>query len=135
MADHIFDPEILARLIAQPIENDETILAVDFNVQNNPLVDLGDVTKVWVEDGKIVKIGKNIEPYNAYDTGIFLFTSAIFRALEESQKQQAFSLSGGMRVLVESRKAKVMGSDGGFWIDVDDEKALEKAESILALRG
>lgn len=135
MADHIFDPGILAKLIVQPIEKSETILAVDFNVRNNPLVDLDDVTKVLVEEGKIAKIGKEITPYNAFDTGIFLCTSSIFNALEESQKRGDFSLSGGLRVLVESRKARVMDIDGGFWIDVDDEKALEKAESVLMPRG
>jgi choline kinase len=135
MADHIFDPGILAKLIVQPIEKSETILAVDFNVRSNPLVDLDDVTKVMVEEGKIAKIGKEIMPYNAFDTGIFLCTSSIFNALEESQKRGDYSLSGGLRVLVESRKARVMDIDGGFWIDVDDEKALEKAESVLMLRG
>jgi choline kinase len=135
MADHIFDPGILAKLIVQPIDKSETILAVDFNVRNNPLVDLDDVTKVLVEEGKIAKIGKEITPYNAFDTGIFLCTSSIFNALEESQRHGDFSLSGGLRVLVESRKARVMDIDGGFWIDVDDEKALEKAESVLMPRG
>jgi choline kinase len=93
------------------------------------------VTKVLVEDGKIAGIGKEIKAYNAFDTGIFLCTSALFRALEESQKKRDYSLSGGLRILVESRKAKVMDVGAGFWIDVDDEQALERAENLLASRG
>lgn len=135
MSDHIFDPEILARLIAQPIEPDEIILAVDYHVQDNPWVDLEDVTKVVVEEGKIVGVGKNLEAYNAFDTGIFLCTPAIFRALEESREKGDSSLTGGIRVLAKSRKAKVMDIDGGFWVDVDEERALERAQKLLALRG
>jgi choline kinase len=135
MSDHIFDPEILARLFAEPLGDDEALLAVDFKVEDNPAVDLDDVTKVLVQDGKIAGIGKTIEVYNAFDTGIFLCTSALFRALEESQKRGDFSLSGGLRVLVESRKAKTMDIGDGFWIDVDDEKAVERAERLLARRG
>jgi choline kinase len=135
MSDHIFDPDILARLMAQPVGQDETILAVDTNVTDHPSVDLDDVTKVMVEDGKILAIGKTIEAYNAFDTGMFLGTSALFRALEESRRRGDFSLSGGMRILMESRKARVMDVGRSFWIDVDDERAREKAEALLAARG
>jgi len=134
MTDHIFDPEILIKLTSQAIRADEIILAVDFKVKNNPLVDLDDVTKVLVEHGKIADIGKKIEPFNAFDTGLFLCTPAIFRALEESQRRGDFTLSGGVRVLVESGKARIMDINGGCWIDVDDERALGKAENLLASR-
>jgi choline kinase len=135
MSDHIFDADTLARLMGQPLGPDETILAVDFNVRNNPSVDLDDVTKVLVEGGRVVAVGKTIESYNAFDTGMFLCTSAIFRALEEGQRRGDFSLSGGMRVLMESRNVKAMDIGKGFWIDIDDEQALERAETLLAERG
>jgi choline kinase len=135
MSDHIFDPEILVRLMERPIGEDEAILAVDPNVVGHPTVDLEDVTKVQVEDGRIAAIGKTIAAYNAFDTGIFLCTSALFRALEESQKKGDFSLSGGLRMMMERRKAKVMDIGRAFWIDVDDERALERAENLLARLG
>jgi choline kinase len=131
MSDHIFDPEILRDLAEQPIRADETILAVDACVRDNAYVDLEDVTKVRVEDGRISAIGKDIEDYNAFDTGLFLGTPALFAALEESQKQGDFTLSGGMKVLAAKGKARVMDIGGRFWIDVDDEKAMEKAEGLL----
>ena len=134
MSDHIFDPGTLTRLMGQTLGLDETILAVDFNVGNNPSVDLEDVTKVLVEDGRVAAIGKAIETYNAFDTGMFLCTSAIFRALEESQGRGDFSLSGGLRVLMESRNVKAMDIGTGFWIDIDDEQALDRAENLLAKR-
>jgi choline kinase len=135
MSDHIFDPEILVRLMGRPIGEDEVILAVDPNVVDHPTADLEDVTKVQVEDGRIAAIGKTIAAYNAFDTGIFLCTSALFRALEESQKKGDFSLSGGLRLMGERRKAKVMDIGRAFWIDVDDEMALARAEGLLARRG
>jgi choline kinase len=131
MSDHIFDPAILRDLAEQSIRADETILAVDVNVRDNAYVDLDDVTKVRVEDGRISAIGKDIEDYNAFDTGLFLGTPALFAALEESQKQGDFTLSGGMKVLAAKGKARIMDIGGRFWIDVDDEKAMEKAEGFL----
>ncbi len=135
MSDHIFDPEILSKLLAYPLGNDETLLAVDFRVKDNPAVDLDDVTKILVKNGKIIRIGKTIKSYNAFDTGIFLCTSSFFRALKVSQKREDFSLSGGLKVLIECRKAKVMDIADGFWIDVDNENDQQRAEKLLAFRG
>ena len=135
MSDHLFDPGILRDLAGQPVGDDETILAVDFNVRGNAYVDLDDVTRVRVEAGRIAAIGKGLEDYNAYDTGLFLGTPALFRALGESQERGDFTLSGGLRVLAAAGKARVMDVGGRFWIDVDDEKAVAKAEALLGARG
>ncbi len=135
MSDHIFDPAILSRLLAQPLSADETMLAVDSRLAGHPTVDLDDVTRVLVEDGRIARIGKGLETYNAFDTGLFFATSALFKALEASQRRGDSSLSGGLRVLVEDRKARVMDVGDGFWIDVDDESALARAERLLAEGG
>jgi choline kinase len=134
MSDHIVDPEIVVRLIAQPLEPGEIILAADFNVRDNPSVDLEDVTKVQAEGGRIIRIGKSIEAYNAFDTGVFLCTSGIFEALEESRDRGDSSLTGGIRVLADSRMARVMDIKGGFWVDIDEERSLETAQSLLARR-
>jgi myo-inositol-1-phosphate synthase len=132
MADHIYDADILRRLMHEKIEDGEVILAIDYNIESNTLVDIDDVTRVKTKDGKIIDIGKNIEDYNAYDTGIFYCTPAIFNAIERSANERDDnSLSGGMRMLAEANKARTFDIEGGFWIDVDDEKALRKAERRL----
>jgi hypothetical protein len=46
MSDHLFEPRILSRLRAEPIADDEVILAVDTRIVDHPTVDLDDVTKV-----------------------------------------------------------------------------------------
>ncbi|MFQ5990171.1 MAG: CDP-alcohol phosphatidyltransferase family protein [Candidatus Methylomirabilales bacterium] len=131
MADHIFDESVLLHLKNQPIGEDEVILAVDYNIHSNNFVDQHDVTKVLVEDDRIVDIGKDIKKYNAYDTGVFLCSPAIFPAIEESVHRGDGSLSGGIRVLAQTRKAKVVDIQDAFWIDVDDDVSLKKAEAQL----
>ena len=131
MGDHIFDESILVKLKKERIADDEVMLAVDYNIEINRLVDVDDVTRVLVEDNRILDIGKNIKKYNAYDTGIFLCSPAIFSAIEESLDNDDSSLSGGIRVLAGKGKAKTFDIKGEFWIDVDDEKTYKLAEKKL----
>lgn len=135
MSDHLFDPEIIGDLKAQPITDGETILAVDRRTADNPGVDLDDVTRVLIDDGRIAAIGKGILNFNAFDTGLFLGTPGLFRALGESQAKGDFTISGGMKVLATEGKARIMDIDGRYWIDVDDEKAVEKAARWIERRG
>jgi len=131
MGDHIFDESILVRLKNQIIADDEVMLAVDYTIKTNKLVDVDDVTRVLVEEGRILDIGKNIKKYNAYDTGIFLCSPAIFSAIEESLDNDDSSLSGGIRVLAGRGKAKTFDIEDDYWIDVDDEKTYKLAENKL----
>ncbi|RKY53217.1 MAG: hypothetical protein DRP89_06550 [Candidatus Neomarinimicrobiota bacterium] len=131
MADHIFDESILMRLKSKKIADDEVMLAVDYNVEENKLIDIEDVTKVLVDGGKIVDIGKDIENYNAYDTGIFLCSPAIFNGIERSLSTGDDSLSGGVKELAGRGRAKTFDIKESYWIDVDNEETFEKAESRL----
>lgn len=136
MSDHIFDPAILQAIKNERIEDDELILAVDYRLDNHPFVDLEDVTRVHVEDGHILSIGKGIIQYNAFDTGIFYCTPALFAALEESQRlSKNFTLSGGVRIMAIKGKARVMDIGDKFWIDIDDLNAFTKAEEYLKSNG
>ncbi len=81
MADHLFDPTIIRSLQEQALNEGDVLLAVDTD-RNNPLIDMEDVTKVHIKDGYIVNIGKTIDDFNGFDTGIFLCTPAIFEALQ-----------------------------------------------------
>jgi len=131
MSDHIFNESILTELLQEKIVYGEIILAVDYNLKNK-IIDIDDVTKVLVDDkGRIENIGKNIKKYNAYDTGIFLCSPAIFRALEESSDNGDTSLSAGIKILAKQEKSRVFDIKGKYWIDVDDENAFKKAENIL----
>jgi len=131
MSDHIFDGSILAELLQEKIVDGEIMLAVDYNLENK-IVDIDDVTKVLVDGkDKIINIGKDIKEYNAYDTGIFLCSPALFEALEEGSARGETSLSAGIKILAKKKKARIFDIKGNYWIDVDDEKAFKKAENIL----
>ncbi len=131
MADHIFNESILMKLKNERIENDEVMLTVDYNVKTNEFVDVDDATKVLVKNNKILDIGKNIKKYNSYDTGIFLCSPAIFKAIEESLHNHDDSLSGGIKIMDNNGKAKTFDIKNSYWVDIDDEKAFKKTEKKL----
>ena len=126
MADHLFDPAIVRRLIAAPPA--ALTLAVDRNLAN-PLLDMDDATKVETgAGGAIVRIGKLLERFDAIDTGLFRATPALPRAIGAG----GGSLSEGVQRLADERLAATVDATGLAWLDVDDEAALAKAERMLA---
>ncbi len=133
MSDHLFDSAIIKELRSEGIGQGEVKLAVDMRIKNNPLVDLDDVTRVLVENGRIRDIGKTIPVYNAFDTGIFLGTPALFDALEESIADGDTSLSGGIRKMARKQKARVFDIGNRSWIDIDDDAAFTRAQKLFDL--
>lgn len=128
MSDHLFDPEIAARLIAAPPA--PLTLAVDRDLAN-PLLDMDDATKVETgADGAIVRIGKTLARFDAIDTGLFRATSALAEAIAGGDG----SLSAGVQRLADQGRAQSLDVTGLFWLDVDDPAALAKAETRLAAR-
>jgi len=130
MADHLFDPAIIGALQKESVNEGEVLLAVDTDTYN-PLVDMEDVTKVYIKDDLIHNIGKNIDNFNGFDTGLFLCSPAIFDALECAYKvHNDTTLSAAIRILAKDKHAKPLRTKG-FWIDVDDENAYRKTEKAL----
>jgi CDP-L-myo-inositol myo-inositolphosphotransferase len=131
MGDHIFDESLLVKLMGEKVADGEVVLAVDYNIKTTGFVVDSDVTKVLVEEDRILDMGKNIKKYNAYDTGIFLCSPAIFEAIEESSGNGDTSLIGGVRVLAKKGKVNALDIKDGYWVDVDDEETYRLAESKL----
>ncbi|GBE06011.1 bifunctional IPC transferase and DIPP synthase [bacterium BMS3Abin10] len=130
MADHLFDPALVRKLIEYPLANGEIALGVDKDIRN-PLVDMEDVTRVKVENEKINIIGKGLTDFNGFDTGIFKCSPAIFDVLKRCRgKNGDTTLSGMVRIMAEGGHAKGINTSG-FWIDVDDPAAFRKAEKAL----
>ncbi len=129
MGDHLFEAQTAVSLMQQPLHEGEVILAVDHKVGS--VFDLDDATKVRVEDGYVVDIGKQIPDYDALDTGMFLCTPALFGALASSVKNGNCSLSEGMRILASRRSLRAFDITGGHWVDVDTPLALAYAEVLL----
>ncbi len=130
MADHLFDPDLARALTVHTLPDGEIALMVDGDI-HNPLIDMEDVTRVKVEDGKIRDIGKGLADFNGFDTGIFLCSPAIFETLERAKENGGdTTLSEAVRVLAAEGRAKAIPASG-FWIDVDDPAAFKKAEKAL----
>jgi 1L-myo-inositol 1-phosphate cytidylyltransferase len=131
MCDHLMDPQIVRKMVNLVAQEDETILGVDYRL-DNPFIDMNDVTRVLEKDGTIQAIGKGIEEYNCFDTGIFRTSPKIFEAiLESAAKTGDCSISGGIAVLGQNGLAKVTDIGDNLWIDIDDPNAYAKAEAYL----
>jgi CDP-L-myo-inositol myo-inositolphosphotransferase len=131
MADHLVDERLLMALQSEPLAEGTVRLAVDRNL-GNPTVDRDDATKVRTEDGVLREIGKGIGRYDAYDTGCFLCSPAIFPALERAAAEHGdTSLSGGIQILMQEGRVHAHDIGDKFWIDVDDARAVKRAEKLF----
>ena len=130
MADHLFDPAIVARLLER--RGSRVTLAVDRSL-SGPLLDIDDATKVDVaSDGRISRIGKALASYNAIDTGLFLATPALAEAIRaDIAAGGGGSLSEGMQRLAEAGLASTMDIGTSRWIDVDSPAMLALAETFV----
>lgn len=130
MADHIFEPRTARALLGEPLMPGEVILAVDPKLDR--IFDLDDATKVRRESDRIVDIGKEIVDYDAFDTGMFLCSPALFDILESVKKEGNCSLSDGMRMLGRNGRLRAFDIEDATWQDIDTPEALAYAESIFA---
>lgn len=121
MADHLFDVDILAQLIAQAGADRGLTLAIDRRI-DNPLIDPEDAT--WVQTdarGMIEAIGKTITTYDACDCGAFLATPELAPAIRAAiSAGKAGSLSAGVQVLAAEGRAATLDIGDAWWIDIDD---------------
>jgi choline kinase len=125
MADHLFDPETARMMVRQELAPGEVILGVDSNIDR--IFDIDDATKVRRIGDRIVDIGKDIEEYDAIDTGMFSCTPALFDDLERSSKDGNCSLSDGMRRLARDKRLRALEIGDAPWHDLDTPEALAHA--------
>src|SRR5262249_26801743 len=111
---------------------DVCFLAVDRRIEG--IFDLPDATKVRLNGQAITAIGKDIVPFDAIDTGLFLCQPVLFEALERARARGDSSLSGGMRQLLSDRKLQAVDIGTHFWSDVDTPASLVYTERMLQAR-
>ncbi len=129
MSDHVFSPEIIKRLAHKKIQTGEAILAVDKSPDE--YIDMDDATKVYIENDRIVSIGKGLRKYNAVDCGAFLLTRDIFQVIEETIKEGKDTLNDVMDRVAKKGLLRAFDIGDEYWIDVDTEEALKHAERLL----
>ncbi len=126
MSDHIFEAKTAESLLQQRLASEEVILGVDHKL--DCIFDLDDATKVVRMGDHIVRIGKNLNIYDAVDTGMFLCTPAIFDALEVVMKDGNCSLSDGMQYMASQRKLRAYDIEDAMWQDIDTPEMLDFAQ-------
>jgi choline kinase len=130
MADHLFESETARMMVRQRLAPGEVILGVDPDI--NRIYDIDDATKVRRRGNRIMDIGKELEEYDAIDTGMFLCTPALFEDLDLASRDGDCSLSDGMRRLTRGGWLRALEIDAP-WHDLDTPEALAHAgkESLL----
>jgi histidinol-phosphate aminotransferase len=134
MADHLYSPELVRRLLSAELPQGACALGVDYDIEG--CFDLDDATKVGVERGQIATIGKELPEYDCIDTGVFRINPALIEELSRLERERGdCSLSDGVSAL--AQRGKFMAIDVGEvrWIDVDTPAALERAEAMLRVFG
>jgi choline kinase len=132
MSDHLFDPTILRRLIAGRRPEAQLTLGADHRITRSEL-DLDDATKLQLDgEGRIARIGKQLDTYDAVDTGLFVAGRALLQALARSLADGGSgSLSEGVQALAATGTAWTFDTGDGWWLDVDDEPSFRRAEAEL----
>ena len=129
MGDHLFEPAVLERMLSLELDGIVSMLAVD-SLSADPLV-AAEATRVRMAGGLITAIGKGLDPYDALDTGLFVFSPALFDALESAQAAGETTLSAGVQRLAAQRLIRGVDVDGAIWCDVDTVDDLDTAESLI----
>ena len=129
MSDHVFDWKTLLKLKRIKLKKDECVLAIDKNLDS--VLDADDTTKVLIKNSKITSINKNLDIYNAYDTGMFLCSPNIFKVLRKTIGEGKNSLTNAMSILASERKLRPFNIREKFWSDCDTYADIKFAEKKL----
>lgn len=130
MGDHLFDNGMLRRLLSTPGADAESTLGIDR--RHAPPAVSEEATRVRLDaEGRIVQIGKMLDPYDALDTGLFVCTATLFEALDESCSTGDTTLSGGVRRLASRGLVRGIDIGDGVWWDIDTVEDLRTAEDLL----
>jgi len=130
MGDHLFEAEVLARMLSLDVDDRTSVLAVD-SLPADPAL-AAEATRVRMKAGRITDIGKDVEPWDALDTGLFVFSPLLFDALDAAQAEGETTLSAGVQRLAAQGLMRGVDVAGAAWCDVDTVEDLDAAESLLA---
>jgi 1L-myo-inositol 1-phosphate cytidylyltransferase len=130
MGDHVFEPDALRVLLRSPLKRDEALVGIDPFTTDPEIV--SEATKVRMQNGRITAIGKDVDPFDALDTGLFVCQSSIFDALDASCREGDSTLSGGVRRLAARGLVRGIEIGSSRWCDIDTKDDLAMAEEMLA---
>lgn len=131
MGDHTISPEIVATLLSHSWDGNTLCVDPDASLP----AQLNDATRVLVDDeGYIDSIGKDLETWNAIDTGVFKMTKDVFSVINllTYHLGMEVGISDVVRYLgTAGRPFSTCDIGGAFWSDVDTLDDYVAIESIL----
>lgn len=129
MGDHLFEARVLTRLLETAVAPNESLLAIDAGPVHPEIA--AEATKVRLNGDRITAIGKDLNSYDALDTGLFVCAPALFPALEIARLGGDTTLSGGIRQLAARGLMRGVGVGAATWCDIDTLQDLAAAEVLL----
>ncbi len=131
MSDHIFEPEILRRMLRKGGSRAFT-LSLD---RNPPWDKLEEGLKVVLEDGEVKEVGKDAVPHYGIDTGIFYCTEKAEVIARETieERGEGATIADALRRAIAYGEVSYVDVTGLIWMDVDTPEELEEARRILPL--
>ena len=134
MGDHVFDDTIIDCLL-ENFKPGLLNIAIDRKV--HLIVDLDDAMKVQTRENRVTGIGKNLQSYDAIDTGLFVCPPEIFAYLEQAKSINGghdCSLANGVELMAADDKVRGIDIGSARWHDIDTPRALEHAEQDTSWR-
>ncbi len=130
MGDHLCDPSLLHTLLAGA--DGHSMLAIDRSVLDDEQT--AEATKVALVDGQVVDISKQLERWDAFDTGFSYWAPGAFASVADTPQ------NGELAVLMARLARNGTGLEardisGHFWMDIDTEDDLRQAERLLQANG
>ena len=128
MGDHLFGARIV-ELAIQDAKLDSLNVAVDRKL--HAIFDLDDAMKVKTHRDRVIAIAKNLEDYDAIDTGLFVCPVEFFDYLERARQDGDCSLADGVRAMAADGKVRNIDIGDAWWQDIDTPEMLEEAQKVL----
>jgi len=119
MSDHVYEETFIREALKSKG------LVVD---REGKFTNTEEATKVKIEDGRVVDIGKALEEYDALDTGFFVLEPDIFEIIEKLiREKEKLELAE----IVKEVGLEVFEVSGLFWMDIDTPEDIKKAKKFL----
>ena len=129
MSDHIFEPEILRRLLLKGGASAFT-LCLD---RNPPWEKIEEGLKVVVRDGRVEQVGKQAPPYYGVDTGLFYCSAGARKIVDEtiSEIGPKATVADALRRAIREGQVDYVDVTGLLWMDIDTPEELSEARKML----
>lgn len=118
MVDHIFEDGLIQKLMNTDLGKCNIGVGTDFCASK--FIDPEEATKIKLENKKIVRIGKDVNPYDGLDVGAFVVNGKFFKFLQDGYERNKTSFSDGVNIAANRGSAIAIDVTGYWWVDIDE---------------